>query len=351
MNPDAGVAYYEALALVFGLALGLTLLLTWGAICLGRRWKMVAVPGGRRRHQGTVVRIGGLALYPAFLAASLATWGFPRIDSLELTRLAGVLLSLGIVWMVGLLDDRLKLPSWAQGMGLVMASLVAIAFKVFIELFNNPFGDNQIKVDWYIMVPLTLFWLVGMSNTMNWLDGLDGLAAGVTAIAALALFAHMLRLEQYSVAFMPLALLGCCLGFLPYNLGRPRIFLGGGAYVLGYALGAISIVAGAKVATALLVVWVPIVDVAWQIYDRWRRGQSAGLGDRGHLHFRLQDMGWPQGRIVLVYYVITATLGTAALLISSRLLKLGILAIVALTIMGGLAFLSRAGNKDLKPGV
>ena len=185
---------------------------------------------------------------------------------------------------------------------------------------------------------------------MNWLDGLDGLAAGVTAIAALVLFIHMLRLEQFSVAFLPLALLGCCLGFLPYNLGRARIFLGGGAYVLGHALGVISIVSGAKVATALLVVWVPIVDVAWQIYTRWRRGQSAGLGDRGHLHFRLQDLGWPQKRIVLLYYLVTAILGTAALLISSRLLKLGILIAVALSISVGLALLSRAAARISNQG-
>jgi len=350
MDPTLGTQYYLALALVFGLALSLTLLFTWGAIRVGKRCNLVAMPGGRRMHRGMVVRIGGLGLYPAFLAASLVTWGFPRIDPLELTRLTGVLLSLGVVWVVGLLDDRLRLSPWAQGMGLILASLIAVAFKVFIELFNSPFSNSQIKVDWYIMLPLTLFWLVGMSNTVNWLDGLDGLAAGVTAIAALALFVHMIRLTQYSVAFLPLALLGCCLGFLPYNLGRPRIFLGGGAYVLGHALGVLSIVAGAKVATALLVVWVPIVDVAWQIYSRWRRGQPAGVGDRGHLHYRLQDLGWPQRRIVFLYYVITAALGTAALLVSSRLLKLGILAIVALTISVGLALLSRAANQNLNPG-
>jgi UDP-GlcNAc:undecaprenyl-phosphate GlcNAc-1-phosphate transferase len=351
MDAASGPAFYSTLFVVFCTALLLTLLFTWWAVRIGKRWGLVALPGGRRMHQGVVVRIGGLGLYPAFLVASLVTWSIPRQDPLEMTRLVGVLASMAIVWVLGLLDDRWRLPSWAQAMGLVLASLIAIAFQVFIELFNNPFADSQVRVDWYIMVPLTLVWLVGMSNTVNWLDGLDGLATGVTAIAALVLFIHMLRLEQYSVAFLPLALLGCCLGFLPHNLGRARIFLGGGAYVLGHALGVVSIVAGAKVATALLVVWVPIVDVAWQIYARWRRGQSAALGDRGHLHYRLQDLGWPQRRIVVLYYVVTALLGTAALLISSRLLKLAILVGVALSISVGLALLSRRGSKDLKPGV
>ena len=155
---------------------------------------------------------------------------------------------------------------------------------------------------------------MGMTGTVNMLDGLDGLATGVTAIAALVLFVHMLRLGQYSVSLLPLALLGCCLGFLPLQLlPRRASFLGGGAYVLGFALATLSIVAGAKVASALLVLWVPIVDVVWQVYSRWRRGQPMALGDRGHLHFRLQDLGWPRRRIVLLYYAITALLGAVAL--------------------------------------
>jgi UDP-N-acetylmuramyl pentapeptide phosphotransferase/UDP-N-acetylglucosamine-1-phosphate transferase len=143
------------------------------------------------------------------------------------------------------------------------------------------------------------------------------------------------------VALLPLALLGCCLGFLPYNFYPARIILGGGAFVLGFALGTISIVAGAKVATALLIVWMPLLDVVWQLFCRWRRGQAISLGDRGHLHFRLQDMGWPPPRIVLLYYTITAVLGSAALLISSRLLKLGVMLVAGLFILAFLIILRR----------
>ena len=337
-------------ALVFGLSTGLTLVLTPVAIRLGRRWDLVAMPGGRRKHKGRIPRIGGLGLYPAFLAATLATLGLPRNDPLELTRLTGVLLGMAVVWVLGLLDDRFNLCTWAQVVGLVVAALVAVAFKVFIELFNNPFADRQVMVDWYLMLPLTILWLAGMATTVNMLDGLDGLAIGVTALAALVLFVHMLRLGQFSVSLLPLALLGCCLGFLPFNLSPARIFLGGGAYLLGYALGALSIVAGAKVAMALLVVWVPIVDVAWQIYARWRRGQAITLGDRGHLHFRLLDLGWRQNAIVLLYCAITAVLGAVGLLVSSRLLKFVVLIAVGLAITGAMAVLTRITGERTEQG-
>jgi UDP-GlcNAc:undecaprenyl-phosphate/decaprenyl-phosphate GlcNAc-1-phosphate transferase len=341
---------WSVFVLVFLLATGTVLLLTPVAIWAGKRWHIVALAGGRRKHTGDVVRIGGLGLFPAFLVASLATLGIPRSDPLELTRLTGVLLGMGVIWIVGLLDDRYRLAFWVQIIGLLLAAFCAIGFKVFIELLNNPFVDSQIKVDWYLMVPITLVWLVGSSGTMNFLDGLDGLAAGVTGIAAMVLFLHMLRLGQYSVALLPLALLGCCIGFLPFNFSPARIFLGGGAYVLGFALGALSIVAGAKVATALLVLWVPIVDVIWQFYSRWRRGQPLSLGDRGHLHFRLQDLGWPQGRIMLLYYTITVALGAVALLVSSRLLKFSLLLVLGIVVLALLAFLARVGGDRTETG-
>ncbi|MHB0856035.1 MAG: glycosyltransferase family 4 protein [Anaerolineae bacterium] len=327
--------------LVLGLSAGLTLILTPLAIRYGQRHHLVAEPGGRRAHRGSIVRAGGLPLYPAFLVATLATLWLPRSDPQEVIRLIGVLAGMTIVWVLGLLDDRYNLPGWAQLVGLACAALAAILCKVFIELFNNPLTGQQIQVDWYLMLPISLVWLVGIPGAVNWLDGLDGLVTGVIGIASFVLFAHMLRLGQFSVALLPLALLGCCAGFLPYNLSPARIFLGGGAYLLGFGLASISIVAGAKVATALLVLWVPILDMAWQMYSRWRRGQPIGLGDRGHLHFRLQDLGWPPRRIVGLYYLVTMLFGSTALLVSSRMLKLGLLLAVALVTIVGMAILAR----------
>jgi len=335
--------------LVLFVALGVSYGLAPVAIRLGKRFGLVAVPGGRRRHEGRIPRIGGLSLFPAFALATLPTLWVPTGDPLEIKRWLGVLSGMAVVWIIGLVDDAYELPAWTQLLGLAVAAGVAIGFDVFIEVFNHPLTDAQIRVDWYIMVPLTLFWLISMSSTMNVVDGLDGLAAGIAAIAALVLFIHMLRLEQYSVAILPLALLGCCLGFLPYNFGRARLFLGGGAPLLGFAVGALSIVAGAKVASALLVVWLPLVDSLWQVYSRWRTGRPIAQGDRGHLHFRLLDLGWPQSRIVLIYYAVTAVLGASALVVSSRLLKLVILGGAALLILTALALLARKTPQDASP--
>lgn len=339
-------------AMVFAVGFLGVALLTPLAMRLGKRLGIVDRPGGRRTHKGEIVRIGGLGIFPAFaLAALLPVWlGVPRTDPLELTRLMGVLLGMGVVWIVGLLDDRYKLSPLAQAGGLVAAALIAIGHKVFIEIFTNPLTDIQIVVDWYLMLPISLAWLLGMTNTINMVDGLDGLATGVTAIAAVALFVHMLRLDQYSVSLLPLALAGCCLGFLLFNTSPARIFLGGGAYVLGFALGALAIVAGAKIALMLLVLWLPIVDIVWQIYSRWRRGQPIALGDRGHLHFRLQDLGWPVSRIVLLYYSITALLGAVALFSPLRVFKLGVLVGGGILILILLAVVARAGSDDIPAG-
>lgn len=337
---------------VFLIGAGLAALLTPLGIYLGKRWGIADAPGGRRRHKGIVSRLGGLGLYPAFAIAALVPLAMPipRTDPLETTRLIGVVLGTGVIWVMGLLDDRFKLPGWAQLVGILLGAGVAIAFKVFIEVFNSPFSDRQIWVDWYLMVPITIIWITSLTGTMNLVDGLDGLATGITAIAALVLFIHMMRLGQQGPALLPLALLGCCLGFLPYNVSPARIFLGGGAYVLGYIVSTASIVAGAKVATALLVLWFPIVDVIWQGYSRWRRGQPVSLGDRGHLHLRLQDMGWPTWRIVLMYDAITAALGAIALFCPSRLLKLGVLVGVALIALPLLAAVTRRAGDATPTG-
>jgi len=329
-------------AITFGVALGATLALTPLAICLGRRYGIEALPGGRRKHHGRVVRIGGFALFPPLLLAVLSTAGVPRSDPGEWFRITGMLLGSGIVWLGGLLDDRYELPGWAQALSLLVAALAAIRYDVIIELFNDPFSDQQIKVDWYLMLPISILWLTGFGTTMNLLDGVDGLATGVTAIASLVLCAHMLRLGQETVALLPLALLGCCLGFLAFNVPPARIFLGGGAYLLGFALGAMAIIAGAKVATALLVLWVPIVDVAWQLHWRWRCGKALDAGDRGHLHFRLVDAGWPTWRILALYWSVTAFLGLSGLLLPSRFLKLVVLVGFGIVTVVWLALLARA---------
>ena len=164
----------------------------------------------------------------------------------------------------------------------------------------------------------------------------------MTAILSAVLALHMYREGQHSVALLPLALLGATLGFLPYNFHPARVFMGtSGAFFLGFAVGALGIMAGAKVATVLLVMGIPILDVAWRILDRFRRGRSPLIGDRGHLHFRLLDLGLSQRQIVLLYYVFCSFFGLLALVISSRIYKfLALLVVGAMTLIL-LFFISR----------
>ncbi len=339
------------------LAAGLTPL----ARRLGERAGWFRRPTPRHIHTRPTARSGGLALALAGTAALLLVLllsSRPAEEALRYSRnieavrvgllLLGSLLTLGLI----LYDDVREMSPPAKLAAQVGVALVAV-FPYFlapdlkpplglvIEQVQNPLGGT-IHLPTAIAVLFTLFWVVGMMNTVNWLDGLDGLAGGVTAIAALLLFIHTLRLGQYSLAPLCLALLGACLGFLPYNFHPARVFMGdSGAMYLGYFLAILSIIGGAKIATALLVLGVPILDVAWVIIFRLSRGRSPLQADRGHLHHRLLDLGLSQVQIVLLFYGFCAGFGALALLLPSGLYKLLALIVMALAVGGLLWWLSR----------
>lgn len=321
-------------AVVFAVAAVAAAVLTPFSAWIGRRLGLVDRPGGRRTHRGEVPRLGGLALFLAFVIALGIGQAFriPTADPNESRRLLGLIL--GSLWMflVGLADDRWDLSPAVQLLAQLVAGGIAIATLIFIERVNNPLTDEVLVFPPILVGLLTLFWVAGMINTVNWLDGLDGLAAGVGAILCIVLAVHMHRTGQPSVAILPLALLGATVGFLPYNFHPARVFMGStGAFFLGYALAALGIIAGARVATVLLVMGVPIVDVAWQILNRLRHRRSPARADRGHLHYRLLDLGLSQRTIVLAYWAFCGLFGLLALSISSRLYKL-----IALLTLGGL---------------
>jgi UDP-GlcNAc:undecaprenyl-phosphate/decaprenyl-phosphate GlcNAc-1-phosphate transferase len=333
--------------LVFLTSFILSLLLTPLAAKLGLRFNMADDPGGRRQHTRRIARTGGIAIFASFVIGVLITTrlNVPRSDPNEFTRIGGLLIGLIIVFVFGLLDDRFEFRPGLQFVAQAIASLVAITALIFIERFNNPFTNREINLGQIaplVIVPLALFWLMGMMNTVNWLDGLDGLAAGIAAIFSAVLFVAMIQDTatqdpQLSIAPLPLALLGAALGFLPYNFYPARVFMGSsGALTLGFALGCLGIIGGAKMATVLLVLAVPIIDVAWLIVSRIRRGKSPFQGGRDHLHFRLLDLGLSQRQIVIGYYLISALFGGLALLIEARIYKvlaLGTLGIVTLIVL------------------
>jgi UDP-GlcNAc:undecaprenyl-phosphate GlcNAc-1-phosphate transferase len=308
-------------------------------------------------HSGQVPRLGGIPLFIAFIAAVGVgqALGIPTSDAKEPVRLLGLLAGSALLFVVGLVDDWWELSPLPQFVAHLAAAVIAVVTHIVLERFNNPLTNTEVVLPPIIYAPLTVFWMMGMTTTVNWLDGLGGLAAGVGAILCGVLAVHMHSVGQPSVALLPLALLGALLGFLPYNFAPSRMFLGSaGAFFLGYALSCLGFIAGGRVAAVLMVMGLPIVDVAWQIFDRLRHRRSPAQADRGHLHFRLLDRGLSERAIVLCYWAFCALFGVLTLTISSRLYKLLALIGVGVGLVVVLAWLSRSGRagveNDQKPG-
>jgi UDP-GlcNAc:undecaprenyl-phosphate GlcNAc-1-phosphate transferase len=327
------------------IAFALSLLLTWVAIRAGIRFGIADKPGGRRKHAQITSRLGALPLFGAFTLTALLSrlFGVTSLDPNEPARFAAFLIGGGIVFTLALLDDKFNLPPRWQFVLQIIATFVAIAGQVYIERFTNPFTRELVILPEAlgpilgnaVVLALTLFWFLGMMNTVNFLDGVDGLASTVALIAAGVVAIHMLREGQHSVALLPIALIGTLLGFLAFNFPPARIFLGGGALYLGYTLACVGIIGGAKIALLLLVMGLPIADVLWQMIDRMRHGRSPTSSDRGHLHLRLADAGWPAIRIIALYATACILFGGAALLPMPPLAKLITLAgLFALVILG-----------------
>ena len=319
------------LLLVFVTAFVSALALTPLAMALAARTGAIAFPDARRKHAQPTPRFGGFALFVAFLLALGVSLIYPRSDPDETARLLGLLLGGACVFIVGAYDDHRELKALPQLVAQFIAAAIAIGSGVLIRQLQNPFGDLMTFESWFAIV-VTLFWLVGMMNTINWLDGIDGLAAGVVAIAAGVMCFHSYLIQrQDSIAMLAIALAGATIGFLKFNFFPAKIFMGtAGALVLGYALGVISIIGGAKVATALLVLFIPVLDVAWQIIARVRAGKSPFQADRGHLHHRLLDLGLSQRAIVWMYYCITAVFGALALFLPHAASKLFALIVIGI---------------------
>jgi UDP-GlcNAc:undecaprenyl-phosphate GlcNAc-1-phosphate transferase len=346
------IAYLAVFLASLAFALGLAPL----AVYTGERLGVVDRPDGRRRHVGHVSRLGGLVILGAFVGGALISlavrpWLPPLPEGPDLnepTRYRAVLAGTVLIGLFGFLDDRFELSAKPQYAAQLLASAIAIAGLVFIKHVRNPLNGEVVEFPTFLVWGLTVFWLMGMMNTVNFMDGLNGLSSGVGVVASAVMFVHMMRMGQYSPALLPLALLGTVLGFLPYNLAG-RLFLGSGAVTLGYLIGTLALVAGARVATVLLVMGVPIVDVAWQIVDRWRRGRAMDQADRGHLHYRLYDLGLSQWQVVGVYWAFSALFGLLALVVSPPMYKLIAIAVLGVLVFVVLAVLSRRAGASRPP--
>jgi UDP-GlcNAc:undecaprenyl-phosphate GlcNAc-1-phosphate transferase len=334
--------------IVFALALSSTLALMPLAVYFSKRFGIVSRPGGRRREPEPIPKLGGAAMFAAFVITILAAQllPVPRLDPNEVIRLAGLLIGSTFIFFFSLLDDLYEFSALPQAIAQIVGAGIAIAFLIFIETINNPLTGQQTDIfPPIVTITLTMFWIGLMMNTVNFLDGLDGLAGGVAVIAGGMLFinsAFVVQPAQTSVSLLPLALIGVSFGFVLYNFNPARVYMGSnGSFFLGYALGTLSIIGGAKMATILLVMGLPLMDVAWQAFNRMRQGRNPMVGDRGHVHFRLLDMGFTQRQIVVAYYLFCAFFGVLTLVVSSQLFKFLALGVMLMLIAIGFSLLSR----------
>lgn len=298
-------------------------------------WKTGAVdiPKDERRvHTKPIPRIGGLAIYIAFIVTVLIT--MPVTDNIK-----GVIIGGTLITILGVLDDIYNLPAKIKLLGQVAAAGILVYFGIKVEWVTNPLGDMVYLGK--LSIPITIFWIVGVTNTLNFIDGLDGLAAGIASIASFTLMLVALNEGLGPVVILTAALAGGAVGFLPFNFNPAKIFMGDtGAMFLGYVLAAISVMGAIKSATAIalavpiLALGLPIFDTAFAILRRAINGYPVMKADKDHLHHRLLAIGLTQRQTVLIMYSISAALGMSAIALSEMgLLQAGFILIVLITLL------------------
>ena len=290
------------------------------------RHRIVDRPNARRVNTRPVPRAGGLAIAAAFLlvaGAFVVLNEGARWVPTPLTLQPGDFLALFVggaaAAALGAIDDLFDLRARWQLAGQIGLALIATALGIGISVINNPFGLDPIRFVEPFSVGFTVFWIVGMINSINWIDGLDGLSTGIALIASvtLGLLSLTTQVSQPLVAVLCFALAGALAGFLRWNFYPARIFSGtSGVQFVGYTLAVLSILGSAKVAVALLVLGVPIIDTFWIIVHRVSRGGSPFAPDRSHIHHRLLDLGLSHRDTVLAIYGICAALGVLAMLLT-----------------------------------
>ncbi len=327
--PNVGGAVGPILV-VFLSAAFLALTLTPFVRSVVLRYEIVDRPEARRVNTIPVPRGGGVAVSAAFLFVAsvflLLNQGATFVSvpfTFQPSEVGALLLGGAVAAALGAIDDLLDLRARLQLLGQIALAVGAVALGISIDFIANPFGGPVIRIPaGPIAAGLTIFWIVGMINSINWIDGLDGLSSGVAFIAAVTLGLISLTTQvgpvgQPLIAVLCFTLAGALLGFLRWNFHPATIFTGtSGVQFVGFTLAILAILGSAKVAVALLVLGVPIIDTFWIIVRRVSRGRSPFSPDRGHIHHRLLDLGLSHRQTVLVIYGICLGLGVLSMLLS-----------------------------------
>lgn len=321
-------------SLFFAFTFVLSLALSPLAKRLALKFKILDVPRSERKiHKQPMPLLGGAAVYLSFLLglAFYMAYGHPDYSIVPQKFFIAIALGGLILIAGGFFDDKFILPPKILWLFPATASAIVVwsGIGVGITQLSNPFG-SPVKIDYHFTffafrfaLPALLVWLwmMGMIFTTKLLDGLDGLCSGIAMIGGLTLFALSVapHINQPITASLAIIFAGSLCGYLIYAFHPASIFLGeGGSTFLGFMLGVLSIILGGKIATALLVMGIPILDVAWAIIRRVWYGRSPFLGDRKHLHFRLLDIGLSHRQAVLVLWAISATFGFTAVFLQSK---------------------------------
>ena len=315
-----------------------------------RRFGMVDRPEARRVNTKAIARGGGVAILLGFVIVAFALLvansviGLHFVDRPQIIQrpqllalLGGAVLAVG----VGLLDDWFQLRARWQFIGQFVLAGVAVALGVAVTTTNDPFSANgTLVITGAFAVVATLIWIVGMINSMNFIDGLDGLSSGIALIAAVTLGVINLTADpvQPYVAMFCFVLAGALAGFLRWNFHPASIFAGtSGIMLVGYVLAVLSILGSAKIAVAALVLGVPIMDTFWIVIRRVASGRSPFAADRSHIHHRLLDLGLSHRGTVLLIYFVCILLAVLSLVLSGRN---QMYAFLGLVVLFGLVLLS-----------
>lgn len=299
----------------------LSVILTFFTRKVAFRFNVIDRPDAERHlHQRPTPLLGGVAIFVSFWAVLVFLLIRP-VRGLELIAAPlwfALASSVGIM-IIGIIDDirpfaaKIRLPLVA------LAIVISVLFLPWLAKITNPLGGYVQLAD-IIGKIITFCWLLGMTYTTKILDGLDGLATGIVSIGAfiIVLLTSVTKFFQPNVSLVSVIFLGACLGFLVFNFYPAKIFLGeSGSMFIGFMLGVLAIIGGGKLATALLVMAIPVLDLVRVMYVRLRRKQPLFAGDREHLHFRLVDSGINQKQVVILLYVLSFVFGLTTLFLQS----------------------------------
>lgn len=318
---------YNPVMLIYLLTFLLAFLVTYFATPVVRTFaskiKAVDIPNNRKIHVSPIPRLGGLAIYFGFLVAVVTGLVLSKATgaNLNFQMVTGILLGSTLLMLVGMRDDIKNLRPTTKLVWQIAATFVIIFFGVVISFVSNPF--NGMWAIGIFAIPLTLLWVVGITNAINLIDGLDGLATGVTAISSLTLFFVALRTHQIGSAILMLALFGAALGFLRYNFFPASVFLGdSGSMLMGFVLAASSIIGVLKTTLVValiipvLILGVPIFDTLFAIGRRLRARRHPFEADNKHIHHMLLRAGFNKREAVLAIYIACFLLSFIALVMA-----------------------------------